>query len=49
MNIPEEFDAIRPWEPEDLPDVYDRLLSNEQFQQIVSSVMTKASFLNSNY
>jgi hypothetical protein len=38
MNIPKEFDAIRPWEPEDLPDVYDRLLADEQFQQIVSSL-----------
>ena len=38
MNVPEEFETIRPWEPEDLPDVYDRLLSDEQFQQIVSSL-----------
>ena len=23
MNIPQEFDTIRPWEPEDLPEVFD--------------------------
>ena len=32
MKIPQEFDAIRPWEPEDLPEVFDRLLANEQFK-----------------
>ncbi len=36
MNIPQEFDAIRPWEPEDLPEVYDRLLSNDQFKQVLA-------------
>ena len=25
MKIPQEFDTIRPWEPEDLPEVFDRL------------------------
>ena len=24
MKIPQEFDTIRPWEPEDLPEVFDR-------------------------
>ena len=36
MKIPQEFDAIRPWEPEDLPEVYDRLLANEQFKQVLA-------------
>ncbi len=36
MNIPQEFDTIRPWEPEDLPEVYQRLLGNEQFQQVIA-------------
>ena len=31
MTIPREFDDIRPFEPEELPQVYDRLLANEQF------------------
>ncbi len=35
MNIPEKFDSIRPFEPEELPEVYDRLLQSEQFCQIV--------------
>lgn len=35
MNIPEEFNDIRPFEPEELPLVYDRLLANEQFQAVL--------------
>ena len=31
MKIPQEFDTIRPWEPEDLPEVFDRLLANDQY------------------
>ena len=36
MKIPQEFDTIRPWEPEDLPEVFDRLLANDQFKQVLS-------------
>lgn len=39
MNIPNEFDEIRPYEPEELPEVYDRLLADTQFQQVLSQVM----------
>lgn len=35
MRIPEEFDSIRPYEPDELPEVYDRLLANPQFQQVL--------------
>ena len=35
MLIPKEFDEIRPWEPEDLPEVYGRLLANDQFKAVV--------------
>jgi hypothetical protein len=35
MIIPQEFDEIRPWEPEELPEVYERLLSNEQFKKVL--------------
>lgn len=35
MLIPKEFDEIRPWEPEDLPEVYGRLLANDQFKTVV--------------
>jgi hypothetical protein len=29
MKIPQEFDTIRPWEPEDLPEVFDRRATDE--------------------
>ena len=32
----EEFSSIRPFLPEELPEVYDRLLANEQFRQVVA-------------
>lgn len=35
MNIPKEFDHIRPFEPEELQEVYDRLLADRQFEQVV--------------
>ena len=36
MKTPSEFDDIRPFESEDLPEVYDRLLASEQFQQVLN-------------
>lgn len=39
MTIPNEFDEIRPFEPEELPEVYDRLLADAQFQQVLSYIM----------
>ena len=36
MNIPSQFDPIRPFEPHELPQVFDRLLANTQFQQVVA-------------
>ena len=36
MKIPAEFDPIRPFEPEELPAVYDRLLADEQFKQVLN-------------
>ena len=36
MKTPSEFDDIRPFESEELPEVYDRLLANEQFQQVLN-------------
>ena len=35
MSIPQEFNDIRPFEPEELPQVYDRLLANEQFCEVL--------------
>jgi len=39
MNIPEEFDSIRPFQPEELPEVYDRLLSNSQFCAVLKHIL----------
>ena len=36
MKIPEQFDPIRPFEPDELPDVFDRLLQNEQFSSMLA-------------
>jgi hypothetical protein len=44
MKVPEEFDEIRPWEPEDLPEVYERLLKNEQFKQVVNYLYPQVPF-----
>ena len=44
MKIPQEFDAIRPWEPEDLPEVFDRLLVNEQFKQVLAYLYPQVPF-----
>ena len=36
MKTPEVFDAIRPFEPEELPAVYDRLLADSGFQAVLA-------------
>lgn len=36
MKIPEQFDPIRPFEPDELPDVFDHLLQNEQFSSVLA-------------
>ena len=41
MKIPQEFDTIRPWEPEELPEVFDRLLANDQFKQVLAYLYPK--------
>lgn len=33
-----KYDEIRPFEPEELPEVYDRLLADQQFQQILKAI-----------
>ena len=38
MTVPSEFDPIRPYEPEELPEVYDKLLADEQFKHIMAYV-----------
>ena len=44
MKIPQEFDTIRPWEPEDLPEVFDRLLANDQFKQVLAYLYPQVPF-----
>ena len=36
MKAPEIFDAIRPYEPEELPMVFERLLADQQFRQVIA-------------
>ena len=36
MKIPEQFDPLRPLEPDELPDVFVRLLQNEQFCSVLA-------------
>ncbi len=36
MRTPEKFDSIRPFEPEELPEVYDRLLADPGFRQVLA-------------
>ena len=34
--IPEKFADIRPFTPEELPEVFDRLIANEQFKAVLA-------------
>ena len=38
------FDAVRPFEPEELPEVFERLLGNAQFAQVVAYVFKDVPF-----
>lgn len=44
MIIPKEFDDIRPWEEDDLPEAYNRLLSNEQFKSVLAYLYPDVPF-----
>ncbi len=44
MNVPAEFDSIRPFEPEELPSVYERLLSDPQFRTVVGYIFPGVPF-----
>ena len=39
MNIPVEFNDIRPYEPEELPQIYDELLADPTFCEVVKQIM----------
>lgn len=44
MNVPSEFDAIRPFEPEELPEVMERLIADPQFRVVTGYVFTDIPF-----
>ena len=44
MKIPEKYDSIRPYEPEELPEVYERLIADEQFKAVVGKVFPQVPF-----
>lgn len=44
MTVPEEFEAIRPFEPEELPAVYERLLADAQFHAVVGRIYPDVPF-----
>lgn len=39
MNIPAEFDEIRPYSPEELPKIFDELLADNDFREVVKKVL----------
>lgn len=39
MNIPAEFDEIRPYTPEELPQIFDELLADPAFQAVINLIM----------
>ncbi|MDO5447282.1 MAG: 1-acyl-sn-glycerol-3-phosphate acyltransferase [Prevotellaceae bacterium] len=44
MKIPSEFDEIRPYEPEELPAVYERLLADDGFRKVIASLYPNVPF-----
>lgn len=44
MNIPSEFDEIRPYSPEELPQIFDELLSDNDFKEVVKIVLPDIPF-----
>lgn len=44
MKVPSEFDAIRPFEPEELPEVMERLIADPQFRMVMGYVFADVPF-----
>ncbi|MBQ8521864.1 MAG: acyltransferase [Bacteroides sp.] len=44
MNIPAEFDEIRPYAPEELPQVYEELIADPMFRAVVAQAMPGIPF-----
>ena len=47
MNIPAEFNEIRPYTPEELPQIYEELIADPAFRTVVESVMAGRTFRRS--
>ena len=39
MRTPEEFDEIRPYDAEELPQVFSELVADPEFQKIIQQVL----------
>lgn len=39
MNIPAEFDEIRPYSPEELPTIYEELITDTAFRNMIAQIM----------
>lgn len=39
MRTPEEFDEIRPYDPEELPQVFSELVSDPEFQEVIKQIL----------
>lgn len=44
MNVPKEYDDIRPYNPEELPKVFDELENDPQFRSVMAQVMPNVPF-----
>lgn len=44
MNIPAEFNEIRPYAPQELPQIYEELIADPAFRAVVESVMPGVPF-----
>lgn len=44
MNIPAEFDEIRPYSPEELPAVFEELIADSAFRSVIEKVMPGIPF-----
>ena len=44
MKVPAEFDNIRPFEPEELPQAFSRMLADPQFRQVLAFALPGVPF-----
>ena len=44
MNIPAEFDEIRPYSPEELPQVFEELIADPAFREVIKQVIPDIPF-----